>query len=360
MSGANPPLTNRGVTMTKEYLTALIDWCQITVKDVTPVTIAEEILRIPYQLMNNDLRGGMKGYKALMCFDDIRIFEPSGENEDNGYQILMTGQGCRNFEIFLNQSGETWFDFFERVLEYNVNFPRVDLAIDDRKTYFNILKLKMLAKKGLAVSKLRIGTGQDSFLLKNGDRKGDTINFGSRSSELFLTFYEKNYEQAEKLGLEEHEIEEKWNRYELKFRQKRAVNLVHELVKRREVFTIAMEVLNENIRFVKKPAGSTDKRKSRYPVWEPWAWFMQDVSKLNLCMKPQKKDYYDRLEWLRISCSPTLRVFYELDKIMETTVVWDLIRNAKLTDKHLQMIEDFKNQLNVGKILDERRLKHVN
>lgn len=34
MKISEPPYTNRGVTRQKEDLTALIDWCQITVKGV--------------------------------------------------------------------------------------------------------------------------------------------------------------------------------------------------------------------------------------------------------------------------------------------------------------------------------------
>lgn len=356
MSEANHPSTNRGVERTtKNYLTALIDWCQITIKDVTPSIIADDILRIPSMLMRNDVRGGMKGYRALMCFDDIRVFEPSGGNLDNGYQILMTGQGCRNYEKFLETNEETWYDFLERVLQYNINFPRIDLAIDDRKTYFSISKLTTLAKNGLAVSRLKIGSDQGSFQLRSKKKLGDTLNFGSRSSELFMTFYEKNYEQAQKLGLSEDEIEPKWNRYELKFRQKKAVKIVHEIVARREVFSIALEVLNDSLRFVRKPKDSTDTNVRRYPVWEPWAWFMKDVATLHLTMEPKFKDYYERLEWLQIWIAPTLRVYYEIDKKRGTDVVQKLIDNAKMADKHIKMIDDYMNQLNVADLLEEKR-----
>lgn len=47
MKISEPPYTNRGVTRQKEDLTALIDWCQITVKGVDVFIIIEDILRIP-------------------------------------------------------------------------------------------------------------------------------------------------------------------------------------------------------------------------------------------------------------------------------------------------------------------------
>ncbi|MGY3779307.1 replication initiation factor domain-containing protein [Isobaculum melis] len=347
MSEANTPPTNRGVIGENEkdtnYLAALIDWCQITVQDVSPEMIANDILKIPFQLMKNDLRGGTRGYKALLCFDDIRVME-GVVNTENGYQILLTGQGCRNYEKFLIANNETWFDFFKRTLTYNVNFPRVDIAIDDRKTYFKISKLIQLSKAGLVVSKLRDGIEHGSFKLKDGQRKGQTIDFGSRKSQFFMTFYEKNYEQAEKLGLDETEIAEKWNRYELKFRQERAVRLVQELVARQEVFTIAMEILNENIRFVRKPNDSKLTDIKKYPLWQPWAWFMSDVKKLNLCMRPEAKNYFTMLNWIKVSVAPTLKILKIIDDVTGKNELDSLIDGAKFSEKHEKLLEDCLNQ----------------
>ena len=50
---------NRGGTRQKEDLTALIDWCQITVKGVDVFIIIEDILRIPLSFM--ELHGKEKG-----------------------------------------------------------------------------------------------------------------------------------------------------------------------------------------------------------------------------------------------------------------------------------------------------------
>ena len=62
MKISEPPYTNRGVTRQKEDLTALIDWCQITVKGVDVFIIIEDILRIPLSFM--ELHGKEKGIAA--------------------------------------------------------------------------------------------------------------------------------------------------------------------------------------------------------------------------------------------------------------------------------------------------------
>lgn len=138
MKISEPPYTNRGVTRQKEDLTALIDWCQITVKGVDVFIIIEDILRIPLSFM--ELHGkekGIAGHELIARFDNIKILKPTGNAQYEGFQILMSGSGCRNYENFLMMNKETWFDFLERVCRYPVNFPRIDLAIDDTKPYLS-------------------------------------------------------------------------------------------------------------------------------------------------------------------------------------------------------------------------------
>ena len=99
-------------------------------------------MRIPSNFMQ--LYGkvkGIAGHEPIAGFDDIRILKPTGNAQYEGFQILMSGSGCRDYERFLTMNQETWFDFLERVCRYNVNFPRIDLAIDDRKPYLNISEL---------------------------------------------------------------------------------------------------------------------------------------------------------------------------------------------------------------------------
>ncbi len=347
------PVTNRGVTKTKientvesqtsnDSLSIMVDWCQLTVKEMKPRDIAEELLKIPCWLMRNHFRNSSKGYKAYMCFNDIRVYEPLGQNQENGYQIIMSGEGCRNYEKFLEANNETWYDFFARALKYKINFPRIDVAIDDKKTYFQISELSKLAKEGLVVTKLRLGSLREGFKINEPKKLGNTLYIGSRSSEFHMCFYEKGYEQAEKFGCE---IDEKWNRYELRFRQKRAVELVKALVERKDISKVSLEILNESIRFVKKPDNSHDKKVSRYPLWEPWAIFMQDVGKLKLKIKPGKKDYYTRLAWLKKSVMPTLKIYLEIDEILGLQTIKNLLEETKLNEEHFCVIEDCIKQL---------------
>nr|EEO3421834.1 replication initiation factor domain-containing protein [Listeria monocytogenes] len=346
----NPPLLKGGYPIQEktESLSALIDWCQLTVRNMSPQAIAEELLRIPYDLMRTDVSDepGLKGgYSAFMRFDEIRVYEPHPHKLDAGFQIVMAGQGCRHLERVLENNNETWFDFLDRALEFECNFPRIDIAIDDHKTYFKIETLIKMAKNGLVRSKLRVGGSNDSFALPDGEKEGQTLNVGSRTSEFFMTWYEKGYEVAKRLNLKKTEIDRNWNRYEMKFRQKRAVLLAETLVKRREIYSTALEILNESVAFVNRQEGSTEKNKSRLPLWQPWEWFMKDVSKLKLKVEPAPKDYFSSEHWVKKSTSPTLRQLHELDVRSGGNRLLQIIEEANLTKKHYKQIEDFEKQL---------------
>ncbi|WP_086348654.1 replication initiation factor domain-containing protein [Candidatus Enterococcus clewellii] len=342
----NTPSTNRGVTCAKEeYLHVLIDWCQLTIKEYDVRTICHELLNIPFDLFRDDNRKGIKGYHASYCYDDIRILESSGVNAENGIQLLMSGQGCRNYEMFLEANGETWFDFFERCLIYCSNVPRLDLAIDDYKTYFKIATLKKMAKNGNTVGRLRVGREDGSFALKDGETKGETLNIGSRSGKIFMVFYEKNYEQAAKLGLDTEEPLPKWNRYEIRFRQEKAVAAMKELITSRKIDEVAFSILNESIRFVVPFEDKEDKDKRRWPLWTPWAWFMKDTKKLKLSIEPKRKTLEKLLVWLAKAVAPSLWVIREIDRICGTDQLKSLIDNAAITDKHKQMVIDYTEDM---------------
>lgn len=112
---------------------------------------------------------GIAGHELIARFDNIKILKPTGNAQYEGFQILMSGSGCRNYENFLMMNKETWFDFLERVCRYPVNFPRIDLAIDDTKPYLSIPELIRLKNEGLISSQLRDTAENRSDRLKEDE-----------------------------------------------------------------------------------------------------------------------------------------------------------------------------------------------
>ena len=339
---SKPSYTNRRVTRQKNSLTALIDWCQITVKDVDLFTVITDILKIPLSLMELQNKGkGIAGHELVAGFDNIKILKPTGKMQYNGFQILMSGSGCRNYENFLVINKETWFDFFARVCQYHVNFPRIDLAIDDHKPYLNMPELIRLTKQGLISSQLRNYSENASGELSESIpvHKGNTLYLGSSNSDFRIVFYEKGYEQAEKFG---KELDPNWNRYELRFRQERANKVVQELIARRDVAEIAMSVLNGKIRFLEQPENKSTSRKRLYPTYPPWELFMQDIEKIKLTIQPQKKTLNSIWNWLESSVAPSLKLFSEIGELDNCDYIQVLIEQAKMNDTQIKIYEDYK------------------
>lgn len=339
---SEPSYTNRRVTRQKNNLTALIDWCQITVKDVDLFTVITDILKIPLSLMELQNKGkGIAGHELVAVFDNIKILKPTGKIQYNGFQILMSGSGCRNYENFLVINKETWFDFFARVCQYHVNFPRIDLAIDDHKPYLNIPELIRLTKQGLISSQLRNYSENASGELSESIpvHKGNTLYLGSSNSDFRIVFYEKGYEQVEKFG---KELDRNWNRYELRFRQERANKVAQELIARRDVAEIAMSVLNGKIRFLEQPENKSTSRKRLYPTYPPWKLFMQDIEKIKLTIQPQKKTLDSIWNWLESSVAPSLKLFSKIGELDNYDYIQALIEQAKMNDTQIKIFEDYK------------------
>ena len=339
---SEPSYTNRRVTRQKNNLTALIDWCQITVKDVDLFTVITDILKIPLSLMELQNKGkGIAGHELVAGFDNIKILKPTGKIQYNGFQILMSGSGCRNYENFLVISKETWFDFFARVCQYHVNFPRIDLAIDDHKPYLNIPELIRLTKQGLISSQLRNYSENASGELSESIpiHKGNTLYLGSSNSDFRIVFYEKGYEQVEKFG---KELDRNWNRYELRFRQERANKVAQELIARRDVAEIALSVLNGKIRFLEQPENKSTSRKRLYPTYPPWKLFMQDIEKIKLTIQPQKKTLDSIWKWLESSVAPSLKLFSKIGELDNYDYIQALIEQAKMNDTQIKIFEDYK------------------
>ena len=328
------PYTNRGVIRQKEELSALIDWCQVTIKEVPLEAVIEDVLRIPLELMTvTGYEKGIAGHEVVAIFDNIKVLKPTGNAQYQGFQSFNERERLyATMRIFYNSMRKLGLIFFNRVCQYHINFPRIDLAIDDRKPYLSVPDLIIRTKEGLLSSKLREIDFHDSGELKEDvfQSKGGSLYLGSSASNLRLVFYEKGYEQNKKYGVE---LDENWNRYELRFRQEMAVSVVQELLRYKDVARLAMEVLNSKIRFLEKPTDSTTTRKRLYPTYQAWAELMKDIGKVKLTMQPQKKSLQKVLNSLsryyrvrfdcpmeigQIKCSGNLVLFDDIDQVLQT------------------------------------------
>ena len=148
---------------------------------------------------------------------------------------------------------------------------------------------------------------------------------------------EKGYEQSKKYGTE---LDENWNRYELRFRQEMAVSVVQELLKYRDVAGLAMEVLNSKIRFLEQPTDSRTTRKRLYPTYQAWAELMKNIGKVKLTMQPQKKSLQRVWEWLK-SVAPSLKLFSEIGKLEQKDYIGSLVANGEMNITQRQLYDEY-------------------
>ncbi|MEC1053541.1 replication initiation factor domain-containing protein [Bacillus paralicheniformis] len=342
----NPPHANRGVAIVKEKneavenpLTSMIDYIRVTFKTHDVDRIIENVLHISKDFMA-EKSSGFYGYVGTYELDYIKVMY-SAPGDNRGVLIELSGQGCRQFESFLKCRKKTWFDFFQDCLHNGGSFTRLDLAIDDKKTYFSIPELLKKAQKGECISRFRKSDFNGSFSLADGETGGTTIYFGSKQSDAYLCFYEKNYEQAEKYDIPLEDLGD-WNRYELRLKNDRSQSAVKALMKTKDLTLIAMQIINNYVRFVDADENVT---REHWKTSLFWSEFIGDVGKLHLFMKPQKDLYQKSRNWLKNSCSPTMKMVLEADKHLGRTDLSDMILEAELDDKHRKMLEVFTAEI---------------
>jgi len=338
----------------KPELEAVIDWVQVTFKEINHFEIMEYILQFDRELMTHENRGRFR-YAGKWCFGGIELFTPPEDYPEMGYHLYMTGSACRSFEIYLNAQKRDWYDFFADCLEYGGKFTRLDIAIDDRKTYLDIRQLNEKIKGGECVSKFRNRVLLDSGTTAGKDT-GCTINLGSGESLCCMVFYEKNHEQSKKTGLPV-ETYGAWNRYEVRVKQEMATNCVMELVRRKNVCFIGLEIINYYVRILVR--NSKDENRSRWEMWEPWKQFVEGMDKLKLTMRPALRTLEQKKQWIADYVAPTLKMIQTADDNTGEDFLKEVLEETTLKKNQKKIVEDYLFSRQEMQEEQEKERKHL-
>jgi len=338
----------------KQELDAVIDWVQVTFKELDHNDIMNYILQFDKELMTHESKGRFR-YAGKWVFGGIEILTPPNDYLEMGFHIYMTGSACRSFEIYLRAQKRTWFDFFRDCLSYNGKFTRLDIAIDDRKPYLEIREIGQKIKKKECVSKFRNWTFVDGGTTTGGEA-GCTVNLGSRESLCSMAFYEKNYEQSKKTGFAV-ETYGAWNRYEVRLRKEMATNCVTELVKRNNPCFIGLEIINYYIRLVVQ--NGTDENRSRWKIWEPWQKFIDGIGQLKLSMYPAPRTLEQKKQWIENYVAPTLKMIQIADDNLGEEFLKKVIEEATLKKNQKKIIEDYLFNRQEMQAEQEKEKKHL-
>lgn len=170
---------------------------------------------------------------------------------------------------------------------------------------------------------------------------GNTLYIGSLQSEVYFCIYEKDYEQFKKNDIPIEDADVK-NRFEIRLKNDRAYYGVRDLLAYDNPERTAFKIINRYIRFVDKDG---TKPRSDWKLNEEWAWFIgSNREQLKLTTKPEPYSFQRTLNWLSHQVALTLKVAMKLDEINQTQIIKDILDNAKLTERH----EDILRQQSVN------------
>lgn len=299
-----------------------IDWLSYTVKAI-------EVN--PYQLIGFEredffeLSTGFYGYRQQSRLGDIIILENG--SKEMGTHTIFTGAGCRQYESMKSNLVE--FVPMESVLRKIrglSKISRIDLAIDYESNGF-FENIEKAIKESLYISRWKNNkqvTERDNT--KNGLITGNTIYFGSRTSNVFLRIYRKDLQE----GLIS-EVEK--TRIEIEFKNEKAREVAELIIK--QDLTIFYKVLNNYIRFIDK---GKDSNKSRWKTSAFWTNFIKTIEKIKLGKDPKQRTYSDLMGWLDRQVATTLAI---LDVVNQDDIE-ELKKRGyeRLKSKHLKIIND--------------------
>lgn len=269
---------------------------------------------------------GRYGYRSQYINGHISVLCEG--TEDMGVHVILTGQGCREYE----SKGELLV-LMDRIMLHNGLCTRIDLAVDDMTGQFiKFNEIEKSVSKGYVISKWKTGTEILRRKLNSGEVIGHTLSFGSRSSKIYLRVYDKAMEQG---------ISGTWYRLELEIKDDRAEVLQSVLLFETGVGRVISGILNQYIRFV---VPSTDKNKSRWETEKWWTDLVNTMDKLQLTKKPSEKSIEEVREWVKKQIGPTLAMLMIYDE-GDLSELLKVINSGKyrLKQRHLQILKNARN-----------------
>lgn len=321
------PTTNRGVDNTLNLKNCLIyqgfensleqfilfDWFQATILIDNYDRIgdlryyATDLFEKLFKLTSNDIcfeYKGINGYNASLYYKNIYIMYNT-YRMDMGVHIKMSGQGCRDFESL----GLDYFEFFKKLMSYNINFNRIDISIDDfSNKYFDISKLNHYIKHNAVSSKFLSSISISKTRLSDSNSLGNTLQFGSKASDIQVTFYDKLKERESQNVIVAANIKY-WIRTELRFRHEKAREVVGKIIAdNNNVNVIVKAILREYISF--KDIFSKDSNISRREESNWWTDYLENVDKLKLTNYLPENSITKKENWIKENTSKSNFMVY--------------------------------------------------
>lgn len=310
----------------------LIDWFQATilsksfdyddygvvfgVADIKPIVIFlfDYLFNIPSSELIFENKG-INGYNINCHYKDIYIMWCTNR-PDMGIHIKMSGSGCRCFE----ELNLDYIEFFKKLYNYQINFNRIDISIDDfSDTYFTLSKLFKYVKSNSVSSKFISCLNIQKLALSDSSSLGHTLQFGSKASNLQITFYDKLKERESQNYIVNSNIKF-WTRTELRFRHDYAKQVIDKILIDKDINKIIKSILKEYISFKSKE--SRDSNISRRSNVKWWDSYINNLDYLTMINYVPESSISRKNKWLENSVSKSLFMVYisKLDNLNTDTL----------------------------------------
>lgn len=246
----------------------IIDWFTATTRLWEPTQLIQYL-----GLEVNSFRAtyGMDGYADRLTFGGISVdyHLRANDPEQTNVRLVMSGQGCRQFETSSNVG---FMQLFCDVVNGDLDIKRLDIAYDDvDKDGCGLLDLHKIAR--YTVHKRYVSKWNGGMVIDHFQQNADdalTVQFGSKQSELLLRIYDKAQERG---GLDYH-----WVRSELQLNRERAAGFINQLLKGQTIGELYAGVLRNYLRFIKLDRS----RKERCSTVEWWNSFLNNAEAIKI------------------------------------------------------------------------------
>ena len=302
-------------------------------------------------------------YELLYRYGDIWFLGFNSSYSENGEDknritIQLSGQGCRQLEVYLENENITWIDFIEKIQKrYGNDFSvtRIDIAVDemvqeDSKDNFDLSSIVTRYYNQEIVSPcLRnfsfVGGGGFDFEnpLEIENRQGLSIYLGSRQSEMYFNFYEKRYEIAKKEGISVSDSVRLfgiWNRYEVRFSQGKARSFITEVLEGAEIAELTRSIFQGAIQIY----DGTDEHGFRM-YDSKWQSLFGNDEAIRLSVSPEPYSVERTIRWLVERVSNSLVYVSEIDRLFMQENMKKIMSSGEITPRQRKELEFLQSQL---------------
>ncbi|MGC6769521.1 replication initiation factor domain-containing protein [Enterococcus sp. LJL51] len=334
------------------------DYLKFTFFDSSIEIILEHVLKIPVKYFVIE-QSRKNNYERKYSCGHIVIFDRMSDSRQ-GILLDLTGQGVYEFEQHLEGMGLNYREWFRKILNPNwyssrgyysrIHSTRTDIAIDEMydpiNGNFNLHELKKRRDRDLIQSDFRVYREQEKKF--NAESGGLTLYYGARGGNMFVRFYEKRYELADKLRttvddvLQEYGI---WNRYELELGKDVNEQIFDSYLAGEDLDEIAINLLLSKFEVYDEKLNESGSIERTY--YEEFYQIFGSWKSVKINSKQEESSLEKSLRWIELQVIPTLRMIelvFGKDRFRKW--LFKALDNVELSEKqkkqvlYERMIED--------------------